>query len=96
METKKSSSAGASPGSATSMNPPAPSPVSCGSATNEVAIAASAASTALPPARRICAPASAIRDDRSRLRVTRGSPRGSEKPDSPRFSSSRRGGRRSP
>ena len=50
----------AAPGSATSMNPPAPSPVSCGSATNETAMAASAASTALPPARRICAPASAV------------------------------------
>ena len=42
------------------MKPPAPSPVSSGSATNDVSIAASAASTALPPARRISAPADAV------------------------------------
>src|SRR5215218_7053340 len=59
--TKKSSTAGSSPGGATSMYPPAPSPVSMGSATNDVNMAASAASTALPPARRTSAPASAVR-----------------------------------
>ena len=37
-----------------------------------------------------------IRDDCSELRVTRGSPRGSEKRDVPGASTSRRGGRRSP
>src|SRR6185369_12260521 len=58
--TKKSSSTGSPSAGATSMNPPAPSPVSSGSATNEVSIAASAASTALPPARRISAPAEAV------------------------------------
>src|SRR5687767_15166835 len=58
--TKKSSSTGSRSGGATSMYPPAPSPVSIGSATNEVNIAASAASTALPPARRISAPAPAV------------------------------------
>ena len=58
--TKKSSSTGSSPGGAASMYPPAPSPVSIGSATNEVNIAASAASTALPPARRMSAPAAAV------------------------------------
>ena len=56
--TKKSSSAGSSPPPATSMYPPAPSPVSSGSATNDVSIAPTAASTALPPSRSTLAPAS--------------------------------------
>src|SRR6185437_13824087 len=58
--TKKSSKAGSSPPPATIMYPPAPSPVSSGSAANEVNIAATAASTALPPSRSTCAPASAV------------------------------------
>src|SRR5436190_12677865 len=58
--TKKSSRTTSCPGAATSMYPPAPSPVSSGSVTNDVSIAASAASTALPPARSACAPASAV------------------------------------
>src|SRR4051812_42176489 len=58
--TKKSSSTGGSLGGATSMYPPAPIPVSSGSATNDANIAASAASTALPPARRMSAPARAV------------------------------------
>ncbi len=57
--TKKSSSVGSTPPPATSMCPPAPSPVSSDSLTNDVSIAATAASTALPPSCRILAPASA-------------------------------------
>jgi len=48
--TKKSSSAGSFPPPATSMYPPAPSPVSSGSHANEASIAPIAALTALPPA----------------------------------------------
>src|SRR5215208_3323193 len=59
--TKKSSSVAAPPGWATSMYPPPPSPVRPGSATREASMAAIAASTALPPARRASAPASAVR-----------------------------------
>ena len=42
------------------MKPPAPSPVSGLSVTNDVSTAATAASTALPPSRRTRAPASAV------------------------------------
>src|SRR5690348_7692763 len=42
------------------MKPPAPKPVSGLSAANEVRTAQTAASTALPPSRRIAAPASAV------------------------------------
>src|SRR3954470_4707533 len=42
------------------MNPPAPKPVSWLSQTNDVSTAQIAASTALPPARSTCAPASAV------------------------------------
>ena len=59
--TKKSSSMGVSPAPATSMCPPAPSPVSSGSAANDINIAPTAASTALPPARNTSAPACAVR-----------------------------------
>src|SRR5579884_1707813 len=58
--TKKSSSTGSRPGATTSMYPPAPSPVSSGSHTNEASIAARAASTALPPPRSTSAPACAV------------------------------------
>ena len=42
------------------MKPPAPGPVSGDSAANDISEAATAASTALPPARRARAPASAV------------------------------------
>ena len=42
------------------MKPPAPGPVSGDSATNDISTAPTAASTALPPSRRIWAPASAV------------------------------------
>ena len=42
------------------MKPPAPNPVSGLSVTNEVSTAQTAASTALPPSRSTCAPASAV------------------------------------
>ena len=42
------------------MKPPAPGPVSGDSATNDISTAATAASTALPPARSASAPASAV------------------------------------
>ena len=42
------------------MKPPAPKPLSWLSVTNEVSTAQIAASTALPPSRRTCAPASAV------------------------------------
>src|SRR5215207_259587 len=44
----------------TTMKPPAPGPVSGDSATNDISTAATAASTALPPARSTSAPASAV------------------------------------
>src|SRR5581483_3849211 len=43
-----------------SMKPPAPGPVSGDSATNDMSIAATAASTAFPPSRSARAPASAV------------------------------------
>ena len=58
--TMKSSSTGSPPGGETSMYPPAPSPVSSGSVISDVSSAASAASTALPPARSTSAPAWAV------------------------------------
>ncbi len=58
--TKKSSSVGCSPAPATSMYPPAPSPVNSCSAANDVSIAPTAASTALPPSRSTRAPACAV------------------------------------
>ena len=42
------------------MNPPAPGPVSSDSDANDTSTDATAASTALPPARRTSAPASAV------------------------------------
>ena len=42
------------------MNPPAPNPVSGLSTAKEASTAQTAASTALPPSRRTCAPASAV------------------------------------
>jgi hypothetical protein len=57
--TKKSISV-SSPASWTIMNPPAPKPVSWLSQTNDVSTAQIAASTALPPSRSTCAPASAV------------------------------------
>ena len=58
--TKKSRSVGSQPGPATSRYPPAPGPVSSGSAAQEASIAATAASTALPPSARTRAPAAAV------------------------------------
>src|SRR5215207_5468060 len=56
----KKSSTWFSPGACTTMNPPAPGPVSGDSATNDISTAATAASTALPPARSTSAPACAV------------------------------------
>src|SRR3954452_5643000 len=56
----KKSSRWFSPRAWTTMKPPAPGPVSGDSATNDMSTAATAASTALPPARSTSAPASAV------------------------------------
>src|SRR6185312_13557636 len=56
----KKSSRWLSPPECTTMNPPAPGPVSGDSTTNDMSTAATAASTALPPARSTSAPASAV------------------------------------
>ena len=58
--TKKSSRWLRPVGEVSSMNPPAPGPVSSDSDANDTSTAATAASTALPPARRTSAPASAV------------------------------------
>ena len=58
--TKKSSRWSSPPAVWTSMNPPAPGPVSGDSDTNDISTQATAASTALPPWRRTSAPASAV------------------------------------
>src|SRR3954447_25782439 len=58
--TKKSSRVGSSPAPATRRYPPAPGPVSSGSATRDASTAATAASTAFPPSRSTRAPASAV------------------------------------
>src|SRR4051812_10317753 len=58
--TKKSSRWSSPPAVWTSMKPPAPGPVRGGSATQDMRTAATAASTALPPARRTSAPARAV------------------------------------
>ena len=58
--TKKSSRWSSPPGVWTSMNPPAPGPVSGDSVAHDISIAATAASTALPPARSTSAPAAAV------------------------------------
>ena len=58
--TKKSSRWLRPDGEVSSMNPPAPGPVSSDSDANDTSTAATAASTALPPARSTSAPASAV------------------------------------
>src|SRR4051794_13464095 len=58
--TKKSSRTSSPPAVWMSMKPPAPGPVSGGSATNDMSTDATAASTALPPARSTSAPALAV------------------------------------
>ncbi len=62
--TKKSVSSVAGPSSVpgvwTNMKPPAPNPVKGLSVMNEVSTAQTAASTAFPPSRSTCAPASAV------------------------------------
>ena len=55
--TKKSSRWSSPSAVCTSMNPPAPGPVSADSVTNDISTHATAASTALPPAFRTSAPA---------------------------------------
>src|SRR5918997_1495195 len=58
--TKKSSRWSSPPAVWTSMNPPAPGPVSGDSATKDISTQATAASTALPPPRSTSAPARAV------------------------------------
>ena len=58
--TKKSSRWSSPPAVWTSMKPPAPGPVSGDSATHDISTQATAASTALPPARNTSAPARAV------------------------------------
>ena len=58
--TKKSSRWSSPPAVWTSMKPPAPGPVNGDSATHDISTAATAASTALPPARSTSAPARAV------------------------------------
>ena len=58
--TKKSSRWFSPEAVCTSMNPPAPGPVSGDSAANDISTAATAASTAFPPSRSTAAPASAV------------------------------------
>ena len=58
--TKKSSRWSSPPAVCTSMKPPAPGPVSGDSVTHDISTHATAASTALPPARNTSAPACAV------------------------------------
>src|SRR5437763_10951117 len=58
--TKKSSRWSSPEAVCTSMNPPAPGPVNGDSTTNDISTHATAASTALPPARSTSAPACAL------------------------------------